>query len=80
MRVSVVSAASTGQGRTCSVHLKALLMVPGATPEQAQADDAIAHDHNRREHRIACEPRFLGRRCNHHRDNECDFDHGDGDR
>src|SRR5690242_20963632 len=55
-----------GQGSTCSVHLKPLLMVPGAAPEQAQPDDPVAHDHDRGEHRIACEPRFLGRRCNHH--------------
>lgn len=60
--------------------LEVLLAVPPAADEQAQPDDPVADDHHRGEHGVAREPRFLGAGRQHHRDDQRDLDHGDGDR
>jgi hypothetical protein len=35
------------------MNLKTLLMVPDPTSKEAEADDAVAHDHNGGKNRIA---------------------------
>ena len=61
------------------MNLKALLVVTCATPEQAQADDAIAYNHNRGEHCVARQTRLLRWRANHDGDDQRDLNGCDGD-
>ena len=57
--------------RTCALDLKSLFAMMRAAPQEAGADDAVAHDHDGGEHRVAGEPGFFGRRGDHHRDDQC---------
>ena len=57
-----------------ALDLKSLLMIAGAAHEQTEADDAVAHDHDGSENRVACQPCGFGRRRNHDRNNQCRLD------
>ena len=48
----------------------------GASPEQTGADDAVAHNHDGGENRVARQPRFFGWSCDHDRNNQCRLNHG----
>jgi hypothetical protein len=61
------------------MNLKALLVVTCATPEQAQADDAIAYNHNRGEHCVARQTCLFRWRANHDGDDQRDLNGCDGD-
>ena len=50
------------QGGARAMDLKSLFVMARAAPEQAQPDDAVAHDHDGGENRVACEPRLFRRR------------------
>ena len=68
-----------GQCGARSVDLKSLFVMARAAPEQAQADDAVAHDHDGGEDRVACQPCLFRRSCNHDRDDQRHLDNRDGD-
>src|SRR5579885_2550902 len=40
------------------MQMKALLAMPRATPQQADPDNAVAYDHDSREHSVACKLLF----------------------
>jgi hypothetical protein len=48
-----------GQSGARSPNLETLLVMPHATPQQAQAYNAVANDHDHREYRISREARFV---------------------
>ena len=50
------------------------------THEEAEADDPVADDHDRREHGVARERRLRVAHGEHHRDDQRDLDHGHRDR
>ncbi|KAH0439761.1 hypothetical protein KCU90_g3078, partial [Aureobasidium melanogenum] len=66
-----------GRGATA---LKVLLAMPDAAHQQANTHDPIAHDHDRGEHRVACETGFFRTGRQHHRNDESNFDHRHGHR
>ena len=68
-----------GQSSACSLHLETLLVMSHTTRQQAQADDAIANDHDHRENGVSCEARFIGRNTKHDRDDQRDFYDCDGE-
>ena len=47
----------------------------GTAHEQTKAHDAVAHDHDSGENRIACQPRFFGWRSDHDGDDQCRFNY-----
>ena len=61
------------------MNLKTLLVMTGATPEQAQADDAIACDHNGSENCVASQTCLFCRSSYHNGDNQSDLNDCDGD-
>ena len=63
----------------CAVDLKSLLVMARTAAQQAQADDTIADDHDRRKNRGASQPRIVRWRRNHRGDNQRDFNHRDCD-
>jgi len=57
-----------GQNGKCGarcLNLKPLFAMARATPEQAQCDDAVAHNHNGGKTVSRASPPFSGWRCNH---------------
>jgi hypothetical protein len=58
---------------------ESLARVACAAPEQAQADDAVAYNHDRGENCVAGQTRLFRRRSNHYGDYQCDLDDRDGD-
>ena len=61
--VSVVERGQDRERGARALELEALLVMPHAAPQQAQADDAVADDHDGREHRVArAAPPSPGRR------------------
>jgi hypothetical protein len=69
-----------GERRARAFELKRLHAVPQAAQQQTQADDAVAHDHDRGEHRVSRERRLRVASREHHGYDQRDLDHRDGDR
>jgi len=70
-----------GQYRQCcgsAERLKPLLIMANAAGDEAQSDHAVADQHDRCEHRVARQPRFIGGAADHHREDQRYFDHSDG--
>jgi hypothetical protein len=63
------------------MDLKSLFVMAGTAPQQAQADDAVAHDHDRGEDRVASERRLFCGSGHHDGDDQPHFDdrHGHGE-
>ena len=70
--------AEHGERGTRARDLETLLVMMRAAHQQAQPDDAVAHDHDGGEHRVAGQRRAAGRP-DHHRDDQRHLDDGDGD-
>src|SRR5450755_279283 len=64
-----------GQSGARALSLESLFAVADAAHQQTCTDDAVAHDHDRREDRVTCQSGFFGRRCDHDRDDEGRLDH-----
>ncbi len=77
--VRVVSAASTASAALAPWSWKPLFVMARAAPEQAQPDDAVAHDHDGGENRVARQPGLLRRSRDHDGDDQRHLDHGHGD-
>ena len=62
-----------------ALQVVALLVMAQAADQEPEADDAVQHDHQHREHRVAAERRrVLGRE--HHGGDQRDLDDDDGER
>jgi hypothetical protein len=68
------------QGVAGSLDLEREDVVPYGTHQQAQAHDAIAHDHHDREHRVAGEGAGCRAAGQHHREDQRQLHDGDGQR
>ena len=66
-----------GERRGRALEAERLLVVAEAADQQAQADHAVADDHDRREDRVARQRRLVGAAGEHHRDDQRDLDHRD---
>ena len=67
------------EGGARALELEALLEMPRPAPQQAQADNAVADDHDGREHGVAREACGLGPAAEHDRDDKRHLDHRHGD-
>ena len=63
-----------GERRARSLDLKSLFVMADTAHEQAEADDAIAHNHNGGENSVARQSCLFGRGGDHDRDNQCRLD------
>jgi hypothetical protein len=57
-----------------------LFVMAQAAQQQADADHAVADDHDRRENRVACQKGSVGSARQHHREDQRHFDDRDGQR
>jgi hypothetical protein len=60
-----------------ALKLKALLAMAKATGENAQADDAVANNHDCGKNSVACQPSGVGPTGNHHGDYKRHLNNGD---
>jgi len=68
-----------GQGGTRALYLEALGVVPYSAGQQAHSDNAVAHQHYRREHRVPRQRRLLRAATQHHGYDQRHLDHRHGD-
>jgi ribonuclease E len=68
------------QRRGRALETEGLLVVLEAAGKQAQPNDPVADDHDRREDRVARQRRFVGPAGKHDREDQRQLDHRHGDR